>query len=635
MCIASTMGSIGDAVIVMDAGLRIEFLNGLAEALTGWTLAEARGRKARDIVEIIEEGCGARPSNALATALAEGTIVAHDGPYQLTPRSGKKIPVTHMAAPMRDERGNIVGAVLIFRDTTKERLREGILKQQAELIEIVHDAVMTRDLEGKISFWNRAAETKYGFSRAEAIGRRASDLLGTVFPKPLAEIEAVLQRDGLWEGELAQTTKAGRQIVVESRWATQKDALGGTVFVIEINRDITERKRAERAIGENARQLTAAKRAAEAASTAKSEFLAMMSHEIRTPLAAIMGFAELLVQPGQAFGEKRDFGQRIRRNGELLVRIIDDILDLSKVEAGKLTLEHIEFNLPQALTDIAEVMHLLASERGLSFSMGAEGPLPDAIVSDPTRLKQILSNIIGNAIKFTSRGFVDVKIRARQPDKLIYFEVRDTGPGLSREQALKVFEPFAQADASVTRKHGGTGLGLSLARRLAQALGGDVRLLESEEGKGSVFEVAIAAHGARYDAPPPPKIEAEAEGRLDGIRVLVADDSIDNQRLVARFLAAAGANIEVADDGEIAAQKAMRDPFDVVLMDVRMPKVDGLEATRTLRKLGYLGPIVALTAHAMRDDIERCRQAGCDRHLAKPFQRSELIEVVRQIACKH
>lgn len=366
---------------------------------------------------------------------------------------------------------------------------------------------------------------------------------------------------------------------------------------------------------------------------AKSQFLAAMSHEIRTPLNAIMGFSDLLAMSAQSASVRQDYGSRIRRHSKLLLRLIDDILDLSKVEAGRLEIEKIEVNLIELLADIRMVMSHMAEENGLIFSMTIPDGLPCTIVSDPSRLKQVLTNIIGNAIKFTDRGKVDVTIAMEPMRKKMRFLVKDTGIGLTAEQAAKIFQPFTQGDPTTSRKFGGTGLGLDLSRRLAQALGGNVVLLESKPGGGSVFEVTIAVEQGRYQefATPPPKSNDNLDHRLDGVFILLADDAPDNRFLVTQYLTLAGATVEVAEDGEEAIHKALNSNYDLILMDIQMPRMDGYKATSILRKLGHKEPIVALTAHAMRDEIVKCFRAGCSAHLAKPYGMYDLIEAVHSL----
>ncbi len=385
-------------------------------------------------------------------------------------------------------------------------------------------------------------------------------------------------------------------------------------------------------------ELAEARRAAEAANLAKSEFLANMSHEIRTPMTAILGFADLLAAPQLADQQRIDHAQTIRQNGKLLLELINDILDLSKVEAGKLAVEQTACLLRDVVHGTISLMRVRAQSKGLRLECHGEFPLPQTIRTDPLRLRQILVNLVGNAIKFTDRGRVEVTVRCGSPTTgpaRLEFVIADTGIGITREEMAVLFEPFVQADASTTRRYGGTGLGLTISKRLAKMLGGDIHV-ESEWGAGSTFTLSIdpgplehvpwMESDQPWCAPPSPRASrpiAAAEKTLSG-RVLLAEDGPDNQRLIQHMLAKLGIEVELAANGRIAFDKAVESlrqgrPYDLILMDMQMPEWDGYEATRQLKEAGWLGPIVALTAHAMAGDREKCLSVGCSDYVAKPI----------------
>jgi PAS domain S-box-containing protein len=402
--------------------------------------------------------------------------------------------------------------------------------------------------------------------------------------------------------------------------------------------DVTERRRQEEALRE-------AKEAAEAASLAKSSFLASMSHEIRTPLGSILGFTELLMAPGLDAAERMSHLLTIRRNGKQLARLIDDILDLSKVEAGKLDIERVEVGLAELIGDIETTLRPTAETKGIVFDIDLRSPIPRCVRSDPTRLRQILVNLLGNAVKFTSRGRVNMAVHWQATDKAplgtLTFDVVDTGVGMSEAQIDRLFQPFIQGDSTTTRKFGGTGLGLVLARRLARALGGDVQLVRSLPGRGTHFCITVAAEAigpAMVERLPGrndpygmgPGVE-RSYGRLSGVRVLLVDDAPDNRLLIQRFLTLEGASVDVADNGRTGIEHASRDDFDIVLMDIQMPEMDGYEATQYLRAHGYRPPIVALTAHAMKEEAERCLKAGFTAHLTKPVDRMALYDNIQRL----
>ncbi len=412
--------------------------------------------------------------------------------------------------------------------------------------------------------------------------------------------------------------------------------IGGRPFMSGIVMDITEEKR-------RVQQVEEAKRTAEAANVAKSAFLANMSHEIRTPLGAIIGFSELSREPDLSLEERQQYLDIVIRSGHGLTRIIDDILDLAKVEAGKLDIEEIEFSLFDFMQEVLDLFRDKAKQKGIYLILNIEEAAPQHIISDPTRLRQILINLIGNALKFTIKGGIRVNVKSTLTDRgraELFVSVKDTGIGLSASQQQKLFEPFMQADSSTTREYGGTGLGLVLSRRLANALGGNITIGESTEGRGSTFLLSFRG------ALPAPAIRVESDRsaqsiprsvpyeRLSKMRVLLADDSTDNQFLIAGILKKHGAVVEVANDGEEAIRKALDSEFDLVLMDIQMPGVDGYEATRALRLNGYEKPIIALTAHAMSEERVRTRAAGCTGHLTKPINQPELIDAIELLACR-
>lgn len=386
--------------------------------------------------------------------------------------------------------------------------------------------------------------------------------------------------------------------------------------------------------------LLEAREAAESASRAKTYFLANMSHEIRTPLNAILGFSELMMNHEMNGAEKMSCLATIRRNGQQLVKIIDEILDISKVEAGRLTLENSVIDLRDLFNDLSVSLKLQAQEKGLRLEVSAGSSYPQFIRTDPVRLRQILINIVGNAVKFTEKGGVDVGVSWRdEGGGRLHVEVDDTGIGIDAGQAEKLFNPFVQADSSTTRRFGGTGLGLALSRRLARALGGDVWLAKSSpEGSRFVIEIpAVPRESSSFlenFAPPekPKPLPPPSDISLDGVRVLLVEDAIDNQILISRLLEMAGARVDVSATGEDGVRKALHSRYDVILMDIQMPEMDGYEATSRLRRRGYSGPIIALTAHALKEEREKSREAGCDDHLTKPIDRRTLLGSVAAFA---
>jgi len=408
---------------------------------------------------------------------------------------------------------------------------------------------------------------------------------------------------------------------------------------------------------------------AEQATEAKTAFLANMSHEIRTPMTAILGFTDLLsARIDQDNQDMLDHTNTIKRNGEHLLEVINDILDISKIEAGKLAVERIEVRPDQMVAQVLSLMRVKSDEKKLPLSATFLTPVPAVIKSDPVRLRQVLVNLIGNAIKFTDKGAVTIEVRYDEKMDELKFAVIDTGIGMTGEQVTRLFGAFEQADATTTREFGGTGLGLHISQRLATMLDGRITC-NSRHGQGSTFTLIIDTGKIDADTPRipagPPRVvcDAEAAGQksasgyrvpeemtgnkppLHGVKILLAEDGKDNQRLINHHLTKAGAVVTIVDNGKLAVQALTvngntegplltNPPFDVLLTDMQMPEMDGYTAARLLRKLGSTLPIVALTAHAMKEDVEKCLNAGCDFYASKPIDKHKLIAICLEAISK-
>lgn len=522
-------------------------------------------------------------------------------------------------------------ALIIFQDITALKTIETDLRRvQAGL----NDAVQI----AQIGFWSVdkiSGKTELSSELMRQFGLRSFDgqlknvtsvIHSEDRPRVINAINESLNNGSSYQIEYRVVHPSG-----DIRWIEAKSGVTGD-HTLDADRfsgttlDITDRVLARQALEE-------ARLTAERANLAKSQFLANMSHEIRTPLGAIMGFSQLIKENGLGKIEREEFASVIERNSLQLLRIVDDILDLSKVEAGMMLIETIEFSLPETLTDFASLMGFKAREKGIRFFTKAETTLPSKVHCDPTRLRQILMNVVGNAIKFTDRGQVEMRVRYAEP--FLEFDVVDTGRGVSSEQLANLFQPFSQADTSTTRKYGGTGLGLVLTKSLSEALGGSFILKHSELGKGSVFSVRVKApaapdskmfSGLGFETEPARTVANF--GQLSGIKILLVEDSPDNQALISIYLSRAGARVEIASHGEQGYQMAKSGDYDIVLMDVQMPIMDGIAAVKKLRADGYVQPIVALTAHAMKEERIRCLQAGFTDFLSKPMKRDELIELI-------
>ncbi|WP_373999122.1 MHYT domain-containing protein [Bdellovibrio bacteriovorus] len=448
---------------------------------------------------------------------------------------------------------------------------------------------------------------------------------------------------------------------VQSRGRVLLDNDGNVVRMLGTTQDITDRKaieekliqaqvELERRVEDRTAELNKsferekkAKEVAQAATQAKMQFLANMSHEIRTPMNAILGFADLLsTEPLNA--EQKEHLSRIQANGSQLLRLIDDILDLSKFEAGKVPIEKSAFSFTELIDEVVSSLRLLAEQKKIQIHVIKQSSLPKKICSDQLRLRQILVNLIGNSIKFSEKGIITLRLRAEHiyDKNVLYVEVEDTGVGISADGQKKLFQPFSQADSSIARKFGGTGLGLILSRHIAKSLGGDLILEKSELGKGSTFLLSITSEDEDHlqgikeaekknAATPDPAIVVDGHEKS----ILLAEDMPDNELLIRHFLKNSHFRVESAVNGYEVIDKAFQDNFDVILMDVQMPGLDGLEATRRLRAQGYKKPIIALTAHALPEEIDNSIAAGCDAHLTKPVNRAALLHKINDVLNHH
>ncbi|HUO07931.1 MAG TPA: ATP-binding protein [Phycisphaerae bacterium] len=407
-----------------------------------------------------------------------------------------------------------------------------------------------------------------------------------------------------------------------------------------ITRDLRQRRRAEA-------ELQHARQAADAANVAKSSFLANISHELRTPLTAILGYTDLLMIPPTRSNDHRRYLTTMRRSGEHLLNIINDVLDLSKIEAGRMEVELIDCRLVDVLADVDSLMRPRAQSKGIEFAVDYASTVPDRVVTDPTRLRQVLVNLVSNAVKFTDTGFVKITVHHDPepgPPRLV-FDVTDSGIGIAPEQQKDLFKPFTQADITTTRRYGGTGLGLSISRRLAEMLGGTLTCY-SQPARGSTFRFSLPASVVMGSAMLDPgemlsilaagKIGAE-EFRLISARILLAEDGPEAREVITLHLERAGCTVKTVNDGETALEEALRaaaagTPYDVILMDMQMPVMDGYTATTRLRGEGYKGAIIALTANAMKQDRERCIRAGCDEYVAKPVEIPTLLSTIEKFS---
>ena len=556
-----------------------------------------------------------------------------------------------------DELGSLARAVLHFRDVLR-----GLREAEASSLHLIAEmnAVLANALVGigvthetLLVSSNRRLEEILGYAPGELPGRPVETFFadGDEFRRVWGEAAGALQGGGSFSCEARLRRRSG-EIFWGALSGRANDSGRPMAVRTWIVADITERRRAEQEltsyknrlevlVAERTRDLESARLEADAANSAKGRFLATMSHEIRTPMNAIIGMSQLALKtdlpPRQA-----DYVRKIRDSARILLGLINDILDFSKIEAGRLQLEETAFSLERVIDQVGVFAQSLALEKGLDYRVEVDGAAPGFLVGDALRLTQVLTNLVGNAIKFTTMGQVEVGCRCDYRDEasaVLAFFVRDTGIGIRAEQQAELFQPFKQADAATTRKYGGTGLGLAICRQLVNLMGGTIRV-DSVPGEGSIFQFSVRFRLAEGESRT--LVERDAEARIgdeslpptvvSGFSVLLAEDNRFNQQIALEILGDAGVVAEVAENGREVLERLAVKPFDLVLMDVMMPEMDGLEATRRIRSnvLWRSLPVIALTANASRDDRQLCLDAGMDDVVTKPFEPGDLFRILRQ-----
>lgn len=528
-----------------------------------------------------------------------------------------------------------LGATIALVFETNERIREQeTLRTQSLVLKHMVEGVSVATEQGIIQYTNPAEDEMFGYLPGELIGQHVT-VLNTKPPEEnmrmVSEVISQLQHKGFWHGEFENRRKNGLAFVTDARISSFVNQAGEKFWVC-VQEDITDRKRIEAA-------LVQAKEEAETANQAKSQFLANLSHEIRTPMNGILGMIDLALDTDLT-DEQHEYIRLIRSSALSLLTVMNDLLDFSRLEAGKMVVESTPFDVRESLADMMAGLRVGAERKGLAFSYKVLPEVPEWVVGDPGRIRQVLMNLAGNAIKFTERGSVEVIVSCLDypsfPEeeknfRTLRFSVRDTGIGIPQDRQQKIFDAFSQADASTTRRFGGTGLGLTIVSQLVALMGGTVSV-ESTEGVGSLFCCTVrVGYPARmetsYTALP------VASAVLDGLRILVVEDNPTSRYFMLALLKRRGCRVEEAENGEVALAALCASSYDLVFIDVEMPIMDGLETARRIRAQESENAkktcLIALTAHATTDDRERCLKAGMDGYLSKPLDMEKLLEQIR------
>jgi two-component system, chemotaxis family, CheB/CheR fusion protein len=627
------------AMMMLDAEGRIQLWNRGAERMFGYSETEILGEPGSVLLRP-EDRAVRLFETELNNAIERGHSTSDH--WQLR-KDGTSFWGGGVLTTVTNTNGDLTGFAVVIRDNTERSRNEKLVRESEARLRLACEATgfgsYDYDIASDRAVWSQELLQMLGLPKATVADRNT--IVDLIHPDDvqsyLESLDASLRRDAparrdfqfrvLVDGEERWLRDVGHTFFSDSDGDRQP------VRIVGMIQDVTSQK-------EHEVSLHHARAAAEAANRSRGEFLANMSHEIRTPMTAILGHVDILSEVLKD-SEHRGYLDTVRRNGKFLLNIINDILDLSKIDAGKMTVECDRIALAWLLADVRSLMDVRVQEKGLELTVEFATPVPETIEIDAIRLRQILLNLLGNAVKFTDTGSVRLIVTHLPESSQLQFEVIDTGIGISPEKIGELFQPFSQADASTTRLHGGTGLGLAICRRLAKMFGGDITV-ESEPGLGSNFTLLVDCgpiEGVPCVLPDLSKTRplepAEEEFHLSA-HILVADDRRDIRFLATRLLQKSGATTITADNGrealEIVQQRLQEgQPIDMILMDMQMPEMDGYEATRRLRQLGFDRPIIALTANAMQGDRERCVAAGCTDYLSKPLQAHTVLQMVSKL----
>jgi len=625
--LAAIVESSDDAIIGKTLDGTITSWNRGAEVIFGYRADEVMGRPISMLVpsDHIDE------LPAIFDALKHGKRVSHFETVRVR-KDGRQVDVSLTVSPIRNASGDLVGAATIDRDITERKRAEVALQGEKTLfrtlMDNLPDDIYFKDLASRFTHINRAHAKRFGLSdTAQAVGKTDFNFFTGEHARQAFADENEIIRTGqpILTKEEKETWPDGHVTWASTTKMPLRDSNGEIVGTFGVSRDITKRKEAEQ-------ELRAAKEAAEAASRAKSEFLAMMSHEIRTPMNGIVGMTGLALDTPLST-EQREYLSSVKECADTLLTLINDLLDFSKIEAGRLSLDRSEFDLQDMLSDTLRMLAPSADKKGLELTLETPPHLTVRLLGDPGRLRQILVSLVGNAIKFTQRGEVSLRVETESQGEdwtILHFCVTDTGIGIPREKHKQIFEAFVQVDSSTTRKYGGAGLGLAISRRLLELMGGRI-WLDSEPNKGSSFHFTVKFGLATK----PQQTASLQKARLRGMPVLVIDAKGTDRQILENMLRSWSMLPALAGSGKdgLAAMRRARDvgcPFRLILLDAHMPGMDGFSVVESIKQDSTLNGsvIMMLTSAGQRGDAARCRELGIAAYLAKPIRRSELLEAI-------
>lgn len=628
--LAAIVESSDDAIISTDLSGTIVTWNRGAEKIFGYTMAEAVGQSFTILIppERFEK------ESAVLKEVLKGERVDH---YETVRQRKDKslIDISLTISPLKDETGHIVGATKIARDISERVKREEQIRYQARLLDAVEQAVIATDYNGRVLYMNSFAEWLYGWLETEVVGNNLMDLISATGGREEAsEMLKRIKKGDSWSGELRVRRKDQSEFAAIVTHSPIHNEHGQLIGAVEVSRDITAQKRAEqehRKLLESERQ---ARAEAEEASRVKDEFLATISHELRNPLNVILGYSEVLVRSNEANQSQfvRRAAEVLRRNAIAQAQLVSDLLDLSRLQLGKFSLNRQVVSLTKTISDAVETVRAEAIAKGLEVKIEMSDDLV-FVDADPLRMEQVIWNLLNNAVKFTpAGGTVTVKLTTR--DGNAYLSVADTGQGIDPKFLPHVFEIFRQADATISRRHGGMGIGLALVHQLINLQGGSVSVASGGVNRGAQFSIKLPLS---KEAKEPRKTGGLVPpDALTGMRILVVDDSADTVDMLRHLLQMDGATVTTARSGPQALEIVQENEFDVILSDISMPGMDGFELLTRLRELpnGQDVPVMALTGFGRNEDIERAKAEGFFSHITKPVDFAAIVKSLQRLPAR-
>lgn len=639
--LTSVFESVVDMLIVLNPDGTIQDVNSTVEQVSAYRKDELIGKP---FSSLFKNDSSSYIEQLQTKLLSEGHCYNMEDSF-LT-KNKKVVPVSCSGSLLYDQQKNITGLVYIIKDITSQKEAEEALKRSKELFELAlrasNDGIWDWDLPSDRLYISARWKEMLGYADNE-LENSWDSWTKVVFEEDrkvaLNLIEAY-NKEEITELNMIQRCyhKNGSTVYMLSRAMHHKDDAGNVVRMLWAHTDITSQKLAEI-------ELQKAKEQAEMASKSKSSFLANMSHEIRTPLNGILGFTDFLLNTPIS-EEQQEYLQLVKSSGQALSKLLSDILDLNKVEEGKLSIEDITFDFRNTIEAAVSPYQRIALEKGLQFSLSYDNSVPyHSLKGDPNRINQIIVNLIGNALKFTQEGGIAIHFEALPQEKLsaddVYIKgsVTDTGEGVSIEKQSLIFESFTQADDSVTRKFGGSGLGLTIVRQLANLMGGSAGVMSPVKNPpfhsahpGSEFWFTFKLK-TDYKPVSVHKESLQPDEKISfswPVNVLLVEDNVVNQMIAKKVLKDLGAQIVLAEDGAKAIEKIQKETFDIILMDIQMPIMDGYSATQAIRQQGYVLPIIGLSANVYKEDVDKCLEVGMNAHIGKPFTKEALFEVINK-----